>query len=160
MAEVGLAAAVLGIASAGLTVAKGFIQIADTIGSAGEQVRIVAAELDAFSAMLLQLKEILKTPTVASRDAQKTAEDTIEVCERILNPFKALISRLEPLLQKFRASKRQRQQLVLRVQFYFRRRSKVNFYRQAVAHVTPTLACLIATMNLQESRANTPQNVL
>ena len=160
MSGLDVAAGVAGIAAVGITVAKGLIQIADTIGSAGEEVRMCAAETTLFSRMLDDLSDTLAKPTAASRASQNTAEDLIDICERILNPFKSLISRLNPLLESYRKSEHQLRQLSLRIQWYFRHKSKVTFYQQALGRLKLTLTCLLASMNYQEARACDPQLVL
>lgn len=160
MSGLDIAAGVIGIASAGMAVAQGLIQIADAIGSAGEEVRILATDTDLFSQMLVNLSEALKTRTAASRSIQNTAEDVLDICGRILNPFKRLITKLGPLLQKYRESEHQLRQLSLRIQWYFRHKSKVTFYQAALGQLKATLLCLLATMNLEESRVNHPRNVM
>ena len=154
------AAGVAGIASAGMLVAKGLIQLADGIGSAGKEVRMCASDTALFSQMLENLADAPKLPSAASRATQSTTEDLIDVCERILYPFQRLTERLTPLLEKYRESEHQLRQIGLRIQWYFRHKSKVTFYQQALAQLKATLTCLLASMNLQEARASSPQKIL
>lgn len=160
MSGLDIAAGVVGLAGAGIAVSKGLVQIADAIGSAGEEVRVLVSDIDTFSQMLVNLSEALRAPTAASRSTQNTAEDVIDICERILNPFKRLISKLEPLLQKYHESEHQMRQLRIRFQWYFRHKSKVTFYQTALGQLKLSLSCLLATMNLQESRVKTPQSIV
>ncbi len=157
MSGLEIAASVVGIASAGIVVAKGLCQIADSIGSAGEELRLCAAETTLFSRMLSDLSSALSKPTAASRAIQNTTEDLIDICERILKPFESLIARLNPLLESYRNSKHQLRQLGLRIQWYFKHKSKVTFYQQALERLKSTLSCLLASMIYQESRINAPQ---
>lgn len=159
MSGLDVAAGAIGIAGVGMTIAKGLFQIADTIGSAGEEVRMCASDTNVFSQMLVNLSETLKAPTAASRKTRGTAEDLLDICERILDPFKSLIAKLEPLLQRFRESKHHLRQLSLRIQWYFRHQSKVAFYQKALAQLKSTLSCLLGSMSLEESRASAPQNI-
>ena len=160
MSGIDAAAGVIGIAGVGMTLAKGLIQIADAIGSAAEEVRICASDTDLFSQMLVNLSTALKMPTAASGSAQCTALDLVDVCERVLEPFKCLISKMTPLLEKYRNSEHQLQQIRLRILWYFKHKSKVTFYQQALSQLKSTLSCLLFSINLQESRASAPQNVL
>lgn len=157
MSGLEIAAGVIGIATAGMMIARDLYKIADTVGSAGEEVRICASDTDLFSQLLVNLHSALEAPTAASRATQKLAVDLVDLSERILEPFRCLIARLDPLLQKYRASERHLLQLGLRVQWYFRHRSKVTFYQQSLGQLKLTLSCLLGTMNLQESRASSPQ---
>ncbi len=160
MSGLDVAAGILGIANAGIAVAKGLIQIADAIGSAGEEVRMCAAETTLFSRMLDDLSNALTKPTAASRATQNTTEDVIDICERILKPFETLITKLNPLLESYRKSEHQLRQLSLRIQWYFRHKSKVTFYQQALGRLKLTLTCLLASLNYQQARASAPQMVL
>ena len=160
MSGLDVAAGVVSIASAGLVVAKGLIDVADGIGNAGEEVRLCASDTALFSQMLGTLADALNMPTAASRATQSTTEDLIDLCERVLDPFQRLIERLAPLLKKYRDSDHQLRQIALRVQWHFRHKSKVTFYHQALGQLKATLTCHLASMNLQEARSSAPQNVL
>ena len=160
MSGLDVAASVIGIAAAGMQVAKGLIEIAERIGSAGEEVRLCASDTALFSQMVGSLADALKMPTAASRPTQSTTEDLVDVCEMILEPFQRLIARLIPLLEKYHESELQIRRIGLRIQWYFRHKSKVTFYQQALQQIKPTLTCHLASMNLQEARASAPQNLL
>ena len=160
MSGLDVATAVVTLAGAGMAVAKGLIQIADSIGSAGEEVRLCAADTTLFSQMLVSLADGLRNPITALRATQNIMEDLVNVCERILVPFRNLIAKLKPLLDKYCHSRQQLRQISLRIQWVFRHKSKVIFYQQALGQLKATLTCLLASMSLQESRANAPQNTL
>lgn len=116
MSGLDIAAVVVGIASAGMLVAKGLVQIADGIGSAGDEVRMCASDTALFSQMLEKLADVLNMPSAASRATQSTTDDLIDVCERILYPFERLIERLAPLLERYRESEYHLLQIGLRIQ--------------------------------------------
>ena len=140
--------------------AKGLVQIADGIGSAGEEVRICASDTAFFSQTLENLADALNMPTAASRATQSMTEDLIDLCERILHPFQRLIERFTPLLEKYRESEHQLRQIGLRIQWYFRHKSKVTFYQQALGQLKANLTCFFGVMNLQEAKVNKPQKGL
>ena len=145
----------------GLDVAAGVvIQIADGIGSAGEEVRICALDTVLFSRSSEHLTNALETSTSASKSTQRTTEDVVDLSERILQPFKRLVERLSPLLEKYQNSEHQLRQFGLRIQWYFKHKAKVAFYQQALDRLKATLTCLLGTINLQEARINAPHTVL
>ena len=160
MSGLDVAAGVIGIASVGVSVAKGLFEIADGIGSAGEEVRLCAADTDMFCRMLMDLSTILQESGTPGSQAQNIAEDLLNVCERVVNPFQDLISRLRPLLVRYRESERQLRQLSLRIQWHFRHKSKVSMYQSALSQLKATLSCLLTSMNLQEARLKAPQKVV
>lgn len=102
-----MAAGIVGVASAGILVAKGLIKTADRIGSAGEEIRICASDTALFSKMLEILADALSMPAAASRATQSATEDLVDLSEQILSPFQRLIERLMPLLEKYRESEHQ-----------------------------------------------------
>ena len=79
MAGLDVAAGVVSLAGAGIAVAKGLVQIADGIGSAGEEVGLCASDIALFSRMLENLGDALRFPTATSRATQRTTEDLIEI---------------------------------------------------------------------------------
>ena len=160
MSGLDAAAGVVGIASAGILVARGLFQIADAIGSAGEEVRVCAEDTALFSRMLDNLSDALKMPSAATRSSHNSTGDAIDVCERVLKPFQRLIAKLSPLLEKYRESKHQLRQISLRIQWCFSHKSKVLFYQQALNQLKTTLACLLDCICLQEARTSFPQKVL
>ena len=151
MAEIGIVASVFGIATAGFRVTQGLYKIADAIGSAGEEVRLLASDSDAFSQMLLSLSEVLKKVIGPSSPSRLiiTTEDILKICEQILQPFEKILARLKPLLERFKGSDRKMGQFGLRIQWIFRHKSKLLFYHKMLNSLKSTLACLLATLNLQ-----------
>ena len=160
MAGLDVAAGVVGIAGAGIVVAKGLFQMADAIDSAGEEVRVCASDTDLFSQMLLNLSSLFERSTSPSYAAQRIAEDPVDVCEQVLKPFQGLIAKMEPLLERYRESQHQIQQLGLRFQWYFRHKSKITFHQQALGQLKATLSCLLASLNLQESWSKGSINIV
>jgi hypothetical protein len=98
----GLAAGVIGIAATGFAVARGLYQIADGIGSAGQEVRIYADEVDAFSELLKMVRAELLRSSSVSLDEQSLVKDVMDVCDRVLQPLNRLQGTLRPLLVRFR----------------------------------------------------------
>ncbi len=160
MSGLDVAASVVGVAAAGMQIAKGLIELAEGMGNTGEEVRLCASDTALFSQMVGNLADAVKMPTAASRPIQSTTDDLVNVCEMILEPFQRFIARLKPLLDKYREMEQQSRQIGLRVQWYFRHKSKITFYQQALQQIKPTLTCLLASMNLQEARVSARRNLL
>ena len=59
MAEIGLIASIIGVAGAAAKLAIGFYDIADQIGSAAEDAKMIAADLGALSAVLQTVRKYL-----------------------------------------------------------------------------------------------------
>ena len=160
MSGLDVAAGIIGITGVGLSIAKDLFTIANGIGSAGEEVRLCAADTDAFCRMLRELGTLLQDSTTSATSGHNIAEDLLDVCERVVNPFQDLISRLRPLLTRYRESQDQFRQISLRVQWHFRHKSRVTMYQITLSQLKATLACLLSTMTLQEARRKSPQNIL
>ncbi|RYP40283.1 hypothetical protein DL767_001826 [Monosporascus sp. MG133] len=112
-----IASGAAGIISLGLTIAQGLFQIADGIGSAGQEVRIYAEEINAFSKLLKRVKTELEDSTDVSVDIQSLINDVIDICNRVLKPLDGLQNTLKPLLNHFRSSPSKFRQLGLRLQW-------------------------------------------
>ncbi|KAL8711728.1 MAG: hypothetical protein Q9220_003899 [cf. Caloplaca sp. 1 TL-2023] len=160
MSGLEVSAGIIAIAGAGIAVAKGLFGIADAIGTAGWEVRFCAADTDLFSQMLLNLSTLFERSASPSlpHSTHRIAEDLLELCERILAPFQHLISKLEPLLRNFHESQHQLRQIGVRVQWYFRHKSKISLHQQVLGQLKATLSLFLNSVNLQESRANNAPN--
>ncbi|KAL8950523.1 MAG: hypothetical protein Q9222_003446 [Ikaeria aurantiellina] len=160
MSGLEVAAGIITVAGAGIAVAKGLFDIADAIGSAGWEIRFCAADTDLFSQMLLNLSSLLERSASPSlpHPTQRITDDLLELCERILVPFQRLISKLEPLLKSFRHSQHHLKQIGLRVQWYFRHRSKISLHQHVLGQLKATLSLFLNSMNLQESRSRNAPN--
>ena len=150
---------VIGIAATGFAVAQGLYQIADGIGSAGQEVRIYADEVDAFSKLLKMVRAELLRPSGVSLDEQSLVKDVMDICDRVLQPLNRLQSTLKPLLVRFRNSSGKLRQFGLRVQWFFSSKDKLLFYREALKAQHRILDTTLELMILQANRDKSPQNV-
>ncbi|KAM6511253.1 hypothetical protein FALCPG4_016255 [Fusarium falciforme] len=85
-----IASGAAGIISLGFTTPQGLFQVADAIGSAGQEVRVYAEEMNAFSKLLNRVKGELPNSTDVSIDLQSLVKDVIDVCGRVLTPLDRL----------------------------------------------------------------------
>ncbi len=155
----GLAAGVIGIAATGFAVAQGLYQIADGIGSAGQEVRIYADEIDAFSKLLKMVRAELLRPSSIFLDEQSLVRDVMDICDRVLQPLNRLQNTLRPLLVRFRSCPGKLRQFGLRVQWYFSCKDKLLFYREALRSQHRILDTTLELMILQANRDKSAQNV-
>ncbi|KAM0259735.1 hypothetical protein ACHAQJ_003169 [Trichoderma viride] len=101
----------MGIISLGLTIAQGLFQIADGIGSAGQEVRGYGEEINTFAKLLKHVRTELESSNDVSVDIQSLINDVVDICDRVLQPFNGLQKMLNPLLDHFRSSPNKLKQL-------------------------------------------------
>ncbi|KAK0110480.1 hypothetical protein ONS96_002089 [Cadophora gregata f. sp. sojae] len=147
-----IAASILGVSAAGFKIAQGLYNIASSIGSSGEEIRLFASDTDIFSHMLYSLSQTLESTAANSTSHSPrllvTTEDAVKLCEQVLQPFERIIKRLNPLLVRFKESQRKLKQLGMRIRWVFREKSKVLFYQRMLNSLKSTLTCLLASTNL------------
>ncbi|KAF2183328.1 hypothetical protein K469DRAFT_710852 [Zopfia rhizophila CBS 207.26] len=153
-------ACILTLATTGFVVAKGLYQLANGIGSAGEEVRAYAEEIDSFSKLLQRIKaELQEGSNGASQYEQNLLLDIVGVCERVLGPLHRIQKILNPLLERFRDSPRKLRQFRLRVQWTFSSRAKLLFYRKALKGQHRLLDTMLELVILQATKDKSPQNM-
>jgi hypothetical protein len=154
-----IAAGVFGIAATGFAVAQGLYQIADGIGSAGQEVRAHAGEIDAFSKLLKRVRAELLRPSNTCFEEQSLVKDIVDICERVLLPLNLLQATLKPLLIQFSRSSKKLRQLGLRIHWLFKSKNKLLFYRSILKEQHRVLDTTLELMILQASRDESPQHV-
>jgi hypothetical protein len=152
-----VSASIVALVSAGVAVAKGLHQLADGIGSAGSEIRTYASEIGSFSKLLDVIKEeIIARPQNVSSKAERLFEDIVDICGKVLDPINVLQASLNPLLVHFKDSPKRRQQIGLRIQWYFSTKDKLLFFRGALRNqhrlLDTTLAALTYLAASKESR--------
>ncbi|KAJ9605202.1 oligomeric, coiled-coil, peripheral membrane protein [Cladophialophora chaetospira] len=156
MAEIGIAASIIGIAGAAATIAKGLYQIASDIGSAGKQVRLIAQDTNAFSHALTNLGQLLNSGSASTERARAIASDLIVLCKEILADSHTLLKVLEPLIK---LTGRKWKRATLRVRWLFEK-SKFAVHRQSLEALKATLTLLVATMTyVDAASANVPDAI-
>ncbi|VUC23868.1 unnamed protein product [Clonostachys rosea] len=117
MDPLSIASGTVGIISLSITVAQGLIQIADGIGSAEEEVRCYAEEINLFSNLLHRVKLELESSDDISADIQGLIDDIVGICESVFKPLNNLQELIKPLLVKFKNNARKVHQLALRIRW-------------------------------------------
>jgi hypothetical protein len=146
-----IAASVVGIAAAGFQIAKGLYQIADGVGSAGEEVRIAAREIDAFSKLLTIIRAELSHSNIVSVNERGILQDILSVCNDVLQPLKRLQERLAPLLTRFKHTPGRLTSFGLRINYIFSCKDKLIYYRRILRDQTSVLNTLLSLMSLQRN---------
>ncbi|PTB35960.1 hypothetical protein M441DRAFT_31495 [Trichoderma asperellum CBS 433.97] len=142
----------MGIISLGLTIAQGLFRIADGIGSAGREVRGYAQEINTFSKLLKYIKAELDSSADVSINIQSLINDVVDICDRVLTPFDHLHKLLSPLLDQFCTCPNKLRQLGLRLQWMFKTKAKLLFYRETLKEQHRILDTILEIIILQRMR--------
>ncbi|KAK3375628.1 hypothetical protein B0T24DRAFT_676551 [Lasiosphaeria ovina] len=137
-----IAASSTSVAAAGSAAAKGLYEITDGIGSAGIEVRIYGDEVASFSKLLYHIWSELVRPEGVS----------------ILYPLKGIPGTLKPLLDRVRGRESNLRLLGLRLQWVFRTKNKLLFYRSALNAQHKLLQTPLDLIILQAMRDKSPEN--
>jgi hypothetical protein len=155
-----ITASVVGIVTLGFQVAKGLYQFADGIGSAGEEVRLYAGEINEFSKLLNHIRtQILESPNIPF-DSRSLIRDVIDVCDKVLQPFHRLQNTLHSFFTRFKQSPRKLKQFGLRVKWVFASKKKLLFYLEALRNQHRILNTALDLANLQTGEDRRPQSIL
>jgi predicted nuclease with TOPRIM domain len=147
----GVAASIVAVATAGFQVAQALYQIAEGIGGAGREVRVYAKEVAVFSKVLNNIRNAILRPDVKSAELS-LVKDITDICEDVLEPLNRIRKTLESLLERYRDSKRKLEQLKQRIHWYFSKRNKLLFYREALRGHQQNLDTVLAAMNFNATR--------
>jgi cell division protein ZapA (FtsZ GTPase activity inhibitor) len=154
-----ITASIVGIVSLGFQVAKGLYQLADGIGSAEEEVRVYAGEINEISKLLNHIRvTILATPNVPF-DSRSLINDVIDICDKVLQPFHRLQTTLLSFLTRFKQSPKKLKQFALRIKWVFCDKRKLLFYLDALRSQHRILNTALDLANLQTTTDRTPQNI-
>lgn len=138
-----------GIIALGFTVAKALYQIAGGIGSAGEEVRVHAEEIDTFSKLLNQAQiKLVQCPSV-NPGIQDLIDQVVDICHKTLEPLHIIRSHVKPLLEKYGTSLKKLKTLGIRLEWMFRMKCKVLFYREALKQKHKVLDTVVGLITLQ-----------
>lgn len=145
MAELGLAASIIGIAGAGAKLSLGLYQIAAVIGDAGVEVRQIATEVKGFSLVLRQFGTVVASDPEAPERIRSVAGDLYTACNKTLIETNALLDVLKPLIEQ---TGRRRQQWTLRIRWLFRR-SRFALHQRSLESLKNTLELQVGIMNYE-----------
>lgn len=154
-----IAASVAGVVSAGFTVAKGLYQIASGIGSAGEEVRMYGDEVAGIAKLLYQIRSEILGTDGGSTETRRLLNDTIQLCDQVLVPLQRMLDTLKPLLARFSDTDNRLRQFGLRIQWSFRTKDKLLFYRRALNAQHKLLQTLLSLLSLQVTRDRSAANL-
>lgn len=154
-----ITASIVGIVTLGFQVAKGLYQIADGIGTAGEEVRLYAGEINEFSKLLAHIRtEILTTPDIPF-DSRSLIKDVVDICDKVLEPLHCLQEILKSFFTRFKQSPKKLKQFALRVRWIFRDKRKLLFYLDALRSQHRILNTALDLASLHTTRDRSPQNI-
>lgn len=145
-----IATGIAGVVATGFSIAQSLHQIADTIGTAGIEVRIYAKEISSFSKVLQLIKE--KVFRVIGNTVLVLVKEITDICEEVLAPLARLQVTLEPLLGRYRGDEKKAEQIAKRVLWYFSTKQKLLFYREALRGHKQNLDIVLAGMNYDATR--------
>lgn len=154
-----ITASIVGIVTLGFQVAKGLYQFADGIGSAGEEVRLYAGEINEFSRLLNHIRtQILESPDLPF-DSRSFIRDVVDVCDKVLQPFHRLQNTLNSFFTRFKQSPKKLQQFGFRVKWVFSSKKKLLIYLEALRSQHRILNTALDVANLQTARDRGPQSI-
>ena len=106
--------------------------------------------------MLYIQSQVLKKAAASSSSSSSrliiTTEDTLKICEQLLQPFRKILARLKPLQERLKGSEHKMRHIGLRIRWTFRHRSNFLFYHKMFDSLKLTFSCLLSTLTLQCSR--------
>ncbi|KAK5674309.1 hypothetical protein LTS10_012893 [Elasticomyces elasticus] len=148
MAEVlGLVSAILTLAGAGAKLGMTLYTIADGVGSAGREARLIADEVSLFSQALTALSKSLERRTSQSARLHTIAQELSVSCQAALVELSALAEELSLSGGKKR---RKLPTLVAKIKWMLQK-PKVVFLRSSISSFKSTLILLVASMDYTEA---------
>lgn len=149
MAEIGLVSAIIALAGAGAKLGIQLYAIADSVGSAGREARMIAAEVSVFSQSLTALSKTLERRTSEGERLQEIAQSLLNGCQAVLLQLSELTAELAPVsYSKFQHGAVM--SLVARVKWLLQK-PKVEFIRRSIDSFRSTLILLVTSMDLTEA---------
>ncbi|OAL57371.1 hypothetical protein IQ07DRAFT_582557 [Pyrenochaeta sp. DS3sAY3a] len=152
---VSITASILTLVASGMAIAKGLHTIANTMGSAGQEVRFYATDIQLLASVLENISEQLNKKARRSWSrAEHVILDIIDVCREILEPLNEIQVSLTALLVRYKESSEKLRQVSARVWWFFKYKDQVLYYRQCLRDLNITLNTQLAAMKM-----NTVDNV-
>lgn len=150
MAEVGLVGCIISLAGVGAKLGIQLYAIADGVGSAGREARLIAAEVSVFSHSLTALSKSLRRPTSESSRLQEIAESLLVSCNAVLDQLSEIVCELAPLRPGSGSSRRTVANLLARLKWMLQK-PKVVFIRDSIDSFKSTLILLVMSMDFTEA---------
>ncbi|KIM95333.1 hypothetical protein OIDMADRAFT_183895 [Oidiodendron maius Zn] len=158
MAGIGEAAAIAGLISLGLEVARAIYSVADGIGAAGNELRNVAQEVESYTRSMEAIQEVLNRQNDVDAKIMAVIDRLVDICLPILKTYREMQTSLAPLLERFRNSKKKLKQFGSRIEWYIRSKKKVYICRDALQRQFYLLTPVLAALGI--GKINTTQNIL
>ena len=154
MAELGLVASIIAVAGAGAKLATIFFHIADRLGSADQEVRVIATEVSVFSQVLGSVSKSLEGDTSVAAQGRSIAKTILVLCENLLSDLTEL---LNPLRLLITCKERRRLEIISsRIRWIFVK-SRVALHRRSLESLETSLTLLIVSIDYAEvSQGNAP----
>lgn len=96
MAEIGLVASVIQIVSLGAKLSTSLYSFADSMGSAGMEIEIIAKEITLFSAVLNQFRDVLEDCSAQySINLMETVEEILDECREGFARISSVLRQLQ-----------------------------------------------------------------
>jgi len=155
MAEaIGLVASIVALAGAGAKIALTLYDVADSIGSAGKEARLIATEVSLFSQSLNAVSKSLGRSSGENGCLKEIARVVTKACESLLEELRSLLTELLSLPRSKSAS------YCKRIKWIFKK-PKVCAIRASIESFKATLILLVATMDSAEaSYKNAPEFIM
>lgn len=148
-------ASVLTVVASGIAIAKGLYEVADGIGSAGEEVRSYASEISLLTRVLEAIYEQLSKKSEQSWSrAEHLIMDILDVCRGVLKPINEIQAKLTPLLLRYKNSTAKLRQVAVRVYWFFSGKEKMLWYRNSLKNLNILLSTTLATMKMGTADSN------
>ncbi|KAI1091000.1 hypothetical protein F5B19DRAFT_291467 [Rostrohypoxylon terebratum] len=146
MAGVEGASAIAGLFSLGIQITTALYAVADGIGSAGEEVRSVARDVDTAMQVMKTIQGVLDKQPHINDEISGIIKRIMDICHQIFKIYDVLQKSLVPLMGRYQDSERKLEQFGLRLEWYFRSKDKITSCRQSlqqqIAMLTPILTLL------------------
>jgi hypothetical protein len=152
-----VAASIAGLIVVGIQTAKVLYEVAEGIGSAGDEVRDVAEQVDNLSSVLQAVHDKVEQRKALGNAMVAALKKASKPCERLLETFGDMLKPLKPVLVRYRDSQRKLEQIGLRVRWYIRSKSKVRASREMLGRHLQCLQLALTTLSIPDVEFG-PQN--
>ena len=154
MAELGAIASIVGLAGAGIKVSFALFDLADRIGSAGDEVKSFATELSLFCSVLQEVDNVLQDTanTRLTPAALSLVEEVTRRCRDVITYIEGIVGSLTKDQNPFDLPSIEWKG---RVKWIFKR-SKIQVQRQTLESCKSTLQLLLTTLRWSR-RYSTPK---
>ncbi|RYP69710.1 hypothetical protein DL769_005215 [Monosporascus sp. CRB-8-3] len=151
---------IVGVVSLALQVANGLRQVADGIGSAGNDIRLKAGQIrlfvDVLNLVQVELEDETNTSTPGLRD---TIKGILKACNEALDPLSHMLDIFKPLIAHFAKSPNKLKALGLMARYYFLERDDVEKYCSTLQAHHALLQTSLMLLNLRYDKDSRGQNI-